>query len=187
VVFAVVGLSNRDGGAGGSDTVGSTASGGPGGTGRPSGQVAVGATTPQQPASAQPRTLEGAMAFVYYWFNALDYAVATGNTATLVAASSPNCKACADAMQVIQGAYRNGGSLRGGLYTLRDAKADGFWNIDKPLLHVVFDRTPRSSVTVAGDLRDVLDGTTFATCQVFFERANDRWRVVDVSLDTRFI
>jgi serine/threonine-protein kinase len=187
VVFAVLGLSIGDSGGQGSNAAGTTVTGAPTAGTRPSAQGGATVAAPQQPASAQPHTLEGATAFVYYWFNALDYAVATGNTASLAAASSPNCKTCGEAIGVIQAGYSNGGSLRGGQYTLRDAKADGFWNIEKPLLHVVFDRTPRSAVSADGGTRGVLDGATFATCQIYLERIDNRWRVVDVSLDTKFI
>ena len=51
---------------------------------------------PQPPASAEPATAEGGSAFVRHWFEALNYAIGTGDTSALDASSSPSCRACAD-------------------------------------------------------------------------------------------
>jgi serine/threonine-protein kinase len=135
---------------------------------------------PGPPPAAGPATVEGATAFVRYWFDALTHAMSTGNTADLQAASSPDCQVCATNVRTVSDSYRDGASLRGGSYVVREAEADGFWNPDRPTLHVVFDRSPRSSVSGDGRLTGVLPGATFVPCQVVLVRAADRWLVREV-------
>src|SRR5690606_35891550 len=56
---------------------------------------------PTLAASASAESREGATAFAYHWFDALNYAVSTGDIAALQAASSPQCRACGDATTTI--------------------------------------------------------------------------------------
>jgi hypothetical protein len=154
---------------------GRRSSGGPGNV-----PVAPGPGAPQLPASAAPYTLEGATAFVYYWFDTLTYAGGSGNTTPLEAASSPTCGTCATAMQKVRTSYQGGGSLRGGVYLVREARADGFWTVEKPQLYVVFDRSPRSKIGPGGDPVETFPPASFVSCQILLERANDRWRMLDV-------
>ncbi len=132
------------------------------------------------PGSAAPATREGATTFVYFWFETLDAAVRTGDTSVLEAASSPSCQACRDAIQVIRDGYRDGRVLRGGSYSVRVVNADDFFSADRPAVRAVFDRGPRSAVDADGQQHDVFPGGTFLTCQVLLERANGRWRVLEV-------
>jgi len=147
----------------------------------PAGSVPVGPTVaPKPPASAAPETLDGAIAFVTHWFEALTYAVVSGDTVPLDTASSPQCRACADAARAIRDGYREGASLRGGGYAVRTVTADDFWTVERPALRVVFDRSPRSAVDADGHLRDVFDGGSFLTCQVLLERSDGRWRLLEL-------
>ena len=130
--------------------------------------------------TATPYTLEGATAFVYYWFDTLTYATGGGNTAPLEAASNPNCATCAMAVQKVRTTYQGGGSLRGGVYVVREARPDGFWTVDKPQLYTVFDRSPRSKIGPGGDTVETFAPASFLSCQILLERANDRWRMLDV-------
>jgi serine/threonine-protein kinase len=144
------------------------------------GVVAAQPAPPTPAASATAETLEGATAFVTHWFESLTYAIATGDTAPLQAASSPQCRACADAATVVRDGYRDLSTLRGGGYTVRTVSADDFWTIERPALRVVFDRSPRSAVGPGGELAEVFPAGSFLTCQVLLERADDRWRVLEV-------
>jgi len=134
-------------------------------------------SAPVAPPSAAPETLDGATVFVHFWLETLSYAVATGDAAALEAVSSRECKACADAAALIRNAYRDGSTLHGGAYSVRDVSADDFQIGARPNLRVVFDRTPRSTVGADGRQRDAVPGGTFLTCQVLLERADGRWRV----------
>jgi len=135
---------------------------------------------PAAPASAMPETLEGAIAYVQFWFETLSYTVASGDTRALDAASSPQCRACAAAREVVRDGYRDGARLRGGGYSVRAVTADDFWSTERPALRVVFDRHSRSSVGADGVQRGLFPAGAFLTCEVLLERANGRWRVLEV-------
>ncbi len=156
--------------------------GGPTGSGErrtPTG--ATGApTAPLVPPDAVPATREGAVAFVTHWFNALSYAVSTGNTTALQAASSPSCRPCTSAATLVHNSYQSGNALRGGTYSLRNVTTDNFFNMSQPKIGVVFDRSPRSKVGPGGQLMDVFSPANFVACQVFLERSDNRWLVTDV-------
>jgi hypothetical protein len=142
-------------------------------------------TPPQPPASAEPATAEGGATFVRHWFEALNYAIGTGDTTALAAASATSCRACADVVGFVQNAYANGGSLRGGGYTVRDVTFDNFWSLENAKFGVVFDRSSRSTVSSGGSQGDVLEGATFLAFQVLLERTSDGWRVLEVHGSTR--
>jgi serine/threonine-protein kinase len=142
---------------------------------------------PELAASATPETLEGATAFTHYWFETLSYAVGTGDVSALQAASSPQCRACADALTVIRDGYRDRAALRGGVYTVRTVTTDSFWSVDKPNLRLVFDRSPRSALSPDGQLTEVFPGGGFLTCQVALERADGQWRMLEVLSPTPIV
>jgi hypothetical protein len=123
------------------------------------------------------QSLASATQFVSAWFDALNQAVSSGNTSRLDAASAEGCVACARARQLVQDAYRDGGTLRGGVYQVRSVRADSFWSPSHQVIEVVFDRSPRSGLTAAGTVRSTLASATFATCDVVLERDPHGWRV----------
>ncbi|AMM32020.1 hypothetical protein SA2016_1340 [Sinomonas atrocyanea] len=49
---------------------------------------------PEMPAAAKENTKAGFEAFTQYWFDAVTYALETGDTAPLKAISKPDCKIC---------------------------------------------------------------------------------------------
>jgi Protein kinase domain/Family of unknown function (DUF6318) len=137
---------------------------------------APGPTLPPAPILA---TAQDAAAFARYWFDALNYAVATGDTAPVIAAASPGCQACTAAVDAIRDGYRDGGWLRGGRYTVRQALVDGFFDPNRTVVvGTVFDRSPLWTVNADGTVRSQLPGTTFTSCQVLLARADDRWQVI---------
>jgi serine/threonine-protein kinase len=157
---------------------------GPGAATRPASQRGNATATDTRvtgpPAAAQPATVDGAAAFVNYWVDTLNKAVGSGDTAVLEAASSPNCKPCTAAAQVMKTGHTNGGTFRGGAYTVREVTTDSFFNVERPVLRLVFDRAPRSTISADGRQVQVFPGATFLTCQLVLERVQDRWRVLDV-------
>ena len=161
-------------------------SGSPGATGAGS-PATLRTTPPQPPASAEPATAEGGSAFIRHWFEALNYAIGTGDTSALDASSSSSCRTCADVVEFVQKAYANGGGLRGGGYTVRDVTTDNFWSLENAKFGVVFDRSSRSTVAADGGQSDVLDGASFLTGQVLLERAGDGWRLLQIHTTVRLI
>jgi serine/threonine protein kinase, bacterial len=132
------------------------------------------------PPTAGPATPEGAAAFTTYWFDALSHAISTGNAGPLQDASTPDCEQCNAAVKIARDAYRDGGSLRGGAYLIRQTVADAFWNPDQPRLGVIFDRSPRSTVRADGSLTAVLPGASFARVEVVLNRIGGRWQMRQV-------
>ncbi|MFC3688532.1 DUF6318 family protein [Aquipuribacter hungaricus] len=105
---------------------GSSASGpssGPSSSAEPSGGAGLPSdgpvTAPVLPELATQQTPEGAVAFTQWWFDTLNYATATGDTAGLRAASDPGCGTCQNYIEEIDAAYGAGGAIEGGLFTVR--------------------------------------------------------------------
>jgi hypothetical protein len=136
--------------------------------------------TLERPAAAIPETTDGATAFVYYWFETLSHAVQTGDDAALREASSPGCEVCTAASASVAEGHQQGRSMQGGAYTLRTAHVDSFFDITRPVLRVVFDRSTRSTMDAGNRIVSTLPGIAFASCQVTLERSNSQWRLLDV-------
>ncbi len=139
--------------------------------------LASAASVPDPPAVVSSTSVDGATAFVKYWFDTLNYALTTGNTAPVEAVSSPDCETCATVTKAIKDGYQSGGRLRGGEYTIRQITTDNFFTVAEPDVDIVFDRSPRSTVTATGQQVTVLPGTTFATAQILLERSGNKWRI----------
>jgi hypothetical protein len=151
--------------------------------GEPSAMTASAAVVPQPSPGATAATPDGAQAFVRYWFDVLNFATATGDTAPLDTASSPACTTCVGASTAIRAVYAGGGVIRGGQCTVRGVTTDDFFNGQRPILNVVFDRSPRSTTAApAGPTA----GASFATAQVVLDRAGTGWRVLAVRPSSPF-
>ncbi len=69
---------------------------------------------PELPAAATEQTPEGAAAFATWWFDTLNYATATGDTAALTAATqAATCAACIDFVEDIDDVYSGEGRYVG--------------------------------------------------------------------------
>lgn len=145
--------------------------------GRPSGSSA--GAEPRLPDMANEQSSDGAVAFATYWFDTLEYAGTTGDTRPLAAASSPACAECEAAIRSLRDAHPDGGTTRGGDYTVRSVHIDSFFDIRRPVLRVVYDRTPRTTIDADGQVVAVLPGVTFASCQLILEPDGARWRVLE--------
>jgi len=75
---------------------------------------------PTLPPEATTNDSAGAEAFVRYWYDALNYAYASGNTGPVMEASSDDCAVCAELVAVVDEAYSSNGRLIGGEITLLD-------------------------------------------------------------------
>jgi serine/threonine-protein kinase len=169
VAAVVVILPGRDGNQRGGDLAEPSAGDSP--------RLASTASVPEPPAAVSSTSVDGATAFVKYWFDALNYAVSTGNTAPVEAVSSPDCETCAAATKAIKNEYQSGGKLRGGEYSIRQITTDNFFTVAEPDIDIVFDRSPRSTVTATGQQITVLPGTAFATAQILLDRSGNKWRM----------
>ena len=75
-------------------------------------------TPPVLPEEAKQQTPEGAVAFATWWFDTLNYATATGDTAILKSVAGPDCGTCRNYIDEIDSAYRYGGRMEGGVVSV---------------------------------------------------------------------
>ncbi|MFG1924971.1 DUF6318 family protein [Cryptosporangium sp. NPDC048952] len=108
----------------------------------------------------------GAAAFTEYWFSVLSYGVQTGDVDLLRKASDGKCSECTAAIGVIQDNYNDGGSLQGGVYTVREANTIEDFAGQVMTVAVSYDRSPRSGTSPLGQPRGRLDGKSFADCDI---------------------
>lgn len=108
----------------------------------------------------------GASAFTEYWFSVLSYGVQTGDVELLRTVSDPKCTECSAAISVIQDNYNDGGSLQGGVYTVREANTIENFAGQVMTVAVSYDRSPRSGTSPLGQSRGRLDGKSFADCDI---------------------
>src|SRR5204862_2733360 len=93
---------------------------------------------------------------------------------------APGFQACAATVESVRTSYRDGGTLRGGRYTVRRIIVDGFFSPDRTVVvGVVFDRSPLSAIGGDGAVLTTQPGTTFNSCQVLLARVQGHWQVVE--------
>jgi hypothetical protein len=143
--------------------------------------TSVASVGPSLSAAATQRTRDGGREFVSYWFEALNYAVRTGDVSGLDATSSPDCAQCQAAIDGIRRTYADGGTFEGGSYLVHSVVATEFPDNGQPSLDVVFDRSPRSTLDSHRGVRDTLPTLSFAVCRVLLDWAGGRWRVLTMS------
>lgn len=68
---------------------------------------------PEMPAEAKEMTAEGAAAFAVYWFEAVEFAYATGETDQLSELATENCEFCKATIAKIADQYASGGRFEG--------------------------------------------------------------------------
>jgi hypothetical protein len=88
----------------------------------PSGPVA-----PVLPSAAKANTPVGAKAFARYWFEAISYAMKTGDTKPFDAVAGAHCKPCDGISSRVRRIYGPGGRLSGGGWTPRQLDLDPYW------------------------------------------------------------
>ena len=69
---------------------------------------------PTPPAAMEGDDVEGAKAFVEYYFAVMDYAVRSQGTQDLHALATPSCSTCSGVEQIIESTRKNNGRIVGG-------------------------------------------------------------------------
>ena len=144
-------------------------------------------TPPALTSAASAHSRAGAAAFTEYWFALLSYGVETGEVARLQEASDPECKVCATAVSTIQDNYNDGGSLQGGIYTVRDANAFEDFAGQVITVAVSYDRSPRYGTSPLGDPRARLDGKSFADCDVRLRWTGSAWHIRSIDAGDQLV
>jgi hypothetical protein len=132
---------------------------------------------PAPTAAAGQHDPAGAAAFSEYWFALLSYGVQTGDVGLLQKVSDEQCRPCTTAITTIQENYNDGGSLQGGLYTVRSAKTLENFGGQVMTVAVSYDRSPRYGTSPLGVSRARLDGKSFADCDVRVVWTTSGWKV----------
>lgn len=78
---------------------------------------------PSLPPEAEGTSPTAAKAFVRHYVDLVNYAMATGDTGPMQAASAPNCESCGAVIQNINDLYRAGGYLKGDGWKITQLRA----------------------------------------------------------------
>lgn len=84
--------------------------------------VNPGEVAPTQPASADSRTSDGAIAFLSYYYRLSDWAFATSQVSFLEPLFAPDCKACKEGQSNLASTFGNGQYVTGGRITTRSVQ-----------------------------------------------------------------
>lgn len=77
-------------------------------------------TPPVMPPEARARDVDGAAAFIRYYFDVVNYANRTGDVARLTELSDEECQSCLNLIDTAANGYRNGGRIEGGQIIVGD-------------------------------------------------------------------
>jgi hypothetical protein len=134
---------------------------------------------PVLPEAVRSPGQSGAEAATQYWFAALSYAQQSGDPRAVMTASAKDCTGCTQLLASIRSAYAGGGSVVGGLYTVREL-TDEEYSAAVPLFNVVFDRDALSIVGTGGATMQTVPAIPFQTARIRLD-FNGRWRVAEVT------
>ena len=133
-------------------------------------------TLPAMPEAAKAHTKAGAKAFVKYFWDVVNYAQATGDTAAITPTILPGCHACEAGVASIRRVYDAGGRMRGGDAQLSDVAdtlqrqhgrvfADVQYSISVAPLTFDYPGTSRDSQEAANASRDRMRLTATSTSE----------------------
>jgi hypothetical protein len=139
-------------------------------------------TVPAYPAAAEQRTEEGALAFQRFWWDTLNYSLATNDDELLAGHTSGSCAQC-NAWLVIAGRHADQGATMTGGLTFPVNLAVGPVEESQPVLFRATFVSTEATVTQADGSavrypRLVSEGTF----TVRWSEESSRWLMIDVSL-----
>lgn len=135
---------------------------------------------PTLPAEAERNTKAGAETFVEHWWDVVNYATATGDTAALRDSFGPSCASCESATSAIENVYSRGGRITGQGYEIQDSSTvsepSGGWAITADI------SVGEQRVRNAGRLNEVYPAGT-KTHVIFVQYFRGQWQVTSWSHD----
>jgi hypothetical protein len=152
--------------------------------GRPIVQIDLKAPSrkPVLPAEAKAATADGAKAFVLYYFDALNYSLAHGDTDLLAHNTNAGCQLCTGYLLGIAKWKEQHIRLTGGL-TVPAALAVGPFSTTEPVTFIATFLTSPATLTKAdGSTADYPGGRTRGGVAVLF--ANGEWQMTEIVLDS---
>jgi hypothetical protein len=136
---------------------------------------------PELKPSAMAPTVAGATAFSLFWFDALNYSLAHGDSDLLAHHSNAGCGLCTGYLMAIQSWKQKGVQETGG-YTVPAALAIGpFSTTDPVTFAATFITSPATLRQPDGSVAEYGGGRTRGSFTVLY--ANGRWQMTDVVLD----
>lgn len=135
---------------------------------------------PEVPAQARAATPQGAAAFARFWFDALNRAAATGDTAELRALSTSACTACTRFADSIDFLYSQGG-IRGGVFSLVAAEAPPIEpGDDEAAVTVVYNVTATEQLAADGSVSKRIEPLNNVSGEMTLRRAGDGWLAAEL-------
>ena len=118
-------------------------------------ETETGPVEPTLPPEAEGDGKAAAAAFVEHYFQFINYAQATGDTAGLKKLGLPSCEACNGGLEFIDEIYERGGSNTGGDYTVLSSEVTGRRKVTEQISYYFVDveaEHTKQVVEGAGDL-----------------------------------
>lgn len=119
--------------------------------------VASSSSAPAEPEAWEEKTPDGAVAFAEHWTATFSEAFRSGDTVALAQLSGPNCETCNTFIDLIQGVYRDGGSITGDPWRLTGAgwvKSEDEYVITGQMV------IPRQTISRAGESPESAEALT---------------------------
>jgi hypothetical protein len=132
----------------------------------------TGTPTPSIPAF--PKTREGAANFARYYFDALNNAESSGNTAALAASSDGSCADCLNVIDFVTRSYANGGRIEGGLVHLEAAVAAPLTD-ESAVVSLVVNQDDGRVLTSTGALVNKIDRLSRVTAEIGLRWSSTSW------------
>lgn len=129
------------------------------------------------PPEAQVADVNGAAAFIRYYFDTMNYSYETGDTQPLQELADQACVACAGIVELIDGHYDDGGRIEGGQITVSEVVVEPGTPSQGLGASVVASQADGRALGRDGDVDQELAGTPAALYDFELRLNNDRWIV----------
>jgi choline/glycine/proline betaine transport protein len=132
---------------------------------------------PSMPAEARGTSKKSAKAFVRYYVDVLNHAMATGDTELLESLSSPKCVSCDSVAQLVNEVYSAGGHISSQGWSLHGLSVVHGRRFNEPVIDAALVFSPQHVVRSAGAKVERFDGGR-APATFYLRSAANGWRVI---------
>jgi hypothetical protein len=136
---------------------------------------------PELPAAARNQDRPGAAAFVRHWFDLVNHAYRTGDTAPLKSFSHSECKTCHSIISSIEDAYSDGGSIGQGDIDVLVATAGPIESDGIALVTTVYRQQPIQVLAQDGTVATAGGGVEDRAVAFYVESGADSWTAFEVT------
>jgi hypothetical protein len=140
-------------------------------------------TAPVMPQAAKTHTQAGAKAFVEYFWEVVDYAQATGDTAAIRALSVGGCTGCDGGIHGIDKVYDAGGSIQGGRTAVDHQRVEMLITGGREIAHVTVDlQFSPQTIDMPGTTDDQVADASRARDRLDLLATDGGWQVAQLSV-----